>query len=591
MKGNIKKMKEKCVLVVSTGTQDLKVVCQDKKNRAVVLRSIDRKGGYHLRKFHRRLLNRDIGYKLVSSENDIKSECPSTELAEFDLAPDDNKFIKLSKDGGNFDDQFVEALVNKNGEYLLFPAKLYTVVAGLKERYDINAVLVCYTDRIKHDKNFEEDYNNEPIATGKLIAEWLAGGKGLNPREGADFKNHPFCYLNYLKDEVALEGKRVALDHQFSPYDQPLALSAIAHIDSAVKALADKHGHCTAVVSHTGGPGDVKAPLTASARLHFGGRIIEIHDNKYAPFKSRYLSVVTYSIPPRNTALDMRHQAALRLWEGDFAGAWAVASYIEKNDPDYPCDRWIDKVREAANFIQGWQRHNENDINPFKTVPKGMRKLVLLAWRVEAALQNNQGNPLIADALRNLFTFSEKYFEYLILMKLKKDGEFEGEVDLDAWIVTDTTPSSLPGGLELDRDGFINLKGDNQKSNAGNYLHNSRGYMPKSTLAFKIYKKILGEEFDKPLSLREYRNRLTHNVLDANEIDSIKRFALRKNLWKLDGNKQDSKLLGQCFLGRSKVDALFRSISAEIDCANLYREFVKGLLDEIKSPITTDCVG
>ena len=584
---------KKAALIVSTGSQDLKIVCQKKSDGSIVALKPKGNRNFSIRWLHEQWLSGKIPTRIVDDEEQIRSECSNlSQSTPFKLTADDRASIRLSETPGRvFDDQDFEPLVNNEGAYLLFPAKLHSVVSGLKKQgYEIAAALVCYTDRKYHpNSDFERDYQNEPVATGPLIARWLAAGHGANPQEGADFENHPFCHLNYLKDEVALEGERVALNKQFSPYDQPLALSAIARTDQAISELAKVHPDCTAVVSHTGGPGDMKAPLTASARLHFGGRIIEIHDNKYARFQPENLSSEAFRVPPRNAALETRHQAALRLWEGDFAGAWAVASFIARNDPCFPCDPWVEKVRQAANFMQGWRAHDRAIIHPFKEVPAGIQKLVLLAWRVEAALQHDHGEPLITDALRQLATLREKALEYFVLTALVRDPKFEGSVCLSSWRVQfppPKPPAKKPKYKKLEpSDGYLDTRSIKKLESYLKTADPNSAYCP--------FKKKIEAECSGPgsMNLRKLRNELTHNTLSDSQVEAIRACAQERDLWRYQPNQQNIDNLGHCFLTRPVVTALFQALAPNLDLAAGYRRFVGELIEAVKTPLSVDCRG
>ena len=578
----------KVALIISTGVQDLKVVCTEERDgeTRIILRGMDRD---RRRELHERLLNDDPPWwRIVATEDELKQALPE-QMRDLEIPflkaggsreKQQDKYIKAARQGNNlpfeadcFKGVVVKALAGEDGRYLFFPSKLHTVVAGLKQQnYDITAALVCYTDR-KYNSNFDKEYKEEPIATGKLIAEWLADGNGLNPEEGADFEGHAFCYLNYLKDEVALEGKRVAEERQFSPYDQPLALSAIAHIDSAVKALADKHGDCTAVVSHTGGPGDVKAPLTASARLHFGGRVIEIHDNKYASFKPEYLSSLGYCVPPRNAALETRHQAALRLWEGDFAGAWAVASYIEKNDPEHPCDMWVEKVKQLANYMEGY-------INDTPFAETGLsakdKEILWKAFQVEAAIQNNLGEPMAVRLLRVLGTYREAVEVCLIRLKLKEEG------------------------FQFDKKDHLNSEPSNYKKffaeRYGKYI--IRPIVKKRRLIdeldysddIKGFFAFIDSDISKGAkSLRNYRNDVTHNQPPSGKEKVILDYGQDKGLWCYEANRQERKKLGCCFLEMPMTKTLLTTINPEINAGSLYRQAVGAVLDALHKPISKKC--
>jgi hypothetical protein len=569
--------KQDAVLVVSTGGQDLKVVSVIEKEgvQKLVLEPL------FGREKHQELLDGTIKYQIEHDAKTIKTLLPS----QYSGADPDFQYEVQKKDNA-------QPVTTDKGEWLLYPAKLASVAESVAHHFNIIGALVLYSKRRKmndDEKNrvgekntraLQRDFNKEPIANGKLITEWLK-------------KRFPGIQVetaNYLENQIALEGATV-LSGQFSAYDEPCALAVSAYIEKAVRDFRQHFPSALAVVSHTGGFGDIKSILTAATRLHFGGAVIELHDNKYANVGRGLDDPAQYRIPARNAVLDARHHAALRLWEGDFAGAWAVVSHIKKNDPGLPCDGWVSAIHDAASFMQGWAEPVE--LNPLAAVPKGrgLEKLFLLAWRVEAALQNNDGEPLIADVLRHLGTFREKLLEYLLLLGLEKMG---GSIEIDEWKIT-----KLPNGMNDKRikikTGYLDTR---HPADLAMFFHNNRGSYQDLYKSYSPFHEMLERDIHKQCvdtttrerdCLRAYRNRLTHNVLPADDIDKIREYGNRVRLWNTTPNGQKRDRLGACFLAMPAIEAIFDLIAPGCLPAREYRRFVDGLLDGILAPTRADC--
>jgi len=601
--------KQDAVLVVSTGGQDLKVVCVEKRGgeQTIVLRSMV---GDSIRLLHEGMMKGAIPTRLVASEAEIRQTLnePKASLpirlqpnTHAKIKPLDEPTAKAAFETECFRGGHVEALRDKKGNWLLFPGKLYSLVEGIKAHFHIKGALVFYSDREspehvrdkKKREDLEKHYNKEPVATGKLIAHWLAPDESqASPEEGLHFDRFNYCFFNYLTGQIAMEGEKTVLKGEFSAYDQPLALPLVHHIENALKVMREAFPGATAVVSHTGGPGDVKHILTPAARLYFGGDILELHVSELIlDITAGLKHPAQYRIPARNAVLDARHHAALRLWEGDFAGAWAVVSHIKKNDPGLPCDGWVSAIHDAASFMQGWAEPVE--LNPLAAVPKGrgLEKLFLLAWRVEAALQNNDGEPLIADVLRHLGTFREKLLEYLLLLGLEKMG---GSIEIDEWKIT-----KLPNGMNDKRikikTGYLDTRHPADLAmffynNRGRYQDLYRSYSPfHEMLERDIHKQCVDTTTRERDCLRAYRNRLTHNVLPADDIDKIREYGNRVRLWNTTPNGQNRDRLGACFLAMPAIEAIFGMIAPGCSPAREYRRFVGGLLDGILAPTRADC--
>lgn len=190
------------VLIVSTGKQDLKVVCIRNETPAgggetksgIELRVVNKK----CRIFHEYLVRSDFYQVALSAEeicekvNPVLGEkaridpeqIPLGRKAEFIDLDQQGECIRLrDKCWTNRDDtRFrVHAFTDEHG-YLLFPGKLHSVVNKIeKNQWPIAGVLVFYTDRETLDSGARElpkekrDYLNrlyldEPFGTGPILA-------------------------------------------------------------------------------------------------------------------------------------------------------------------------------------------------------------------------------------------------------------------------------------------------------------------------------------------------------------------------------------------------------------------------------------
>ncbi len=586
--------KKDIVLIVSTGQQDLKRLYRDRVGNTLYFDRINR------RQDHENLLDGKTRYKICHTEKKLREVAGNSSGLNIEWTK------RVPKNPQPLD---------VAGAWVIYPAKLAPVVQALKGHFNVVGALVFYSKRRKltsHEESrtdperkgeLSRDYDNEPIATGPIIKNWLAETFGSD-------KNDPnFICVNYLKDSIALEGESV-LTGGYSAYEQPCSLRATHIIEDAMKSMGERFPGHTAVLSQTGGFGDIKPVISAAASLYFGGNVLELNDNKYSAFTGKMLNHPTqFLIPSRNAVLDARHQAAQRLWEGDFAGAWAVTAHMPQGDPQLSCDKeWVEKIREAANFMQGWRPYDTKAIDSLKGIPEGVKRLFVMAWRVEAALQNNRGEALITDVLRHLGTFRENLLAYLLLKILAREESNTVDIDLNNWTI------NIPSGNKSKiRENKYKKKDDSYDY----YIQAQNGYLKtfsmqrleeylekiyKDTAEYKAYhpfRVFLERDIEKACvdyksegkrkCLRFYRNQLMHTQLDTETIEQITCFGNQTGLWSTKPNQQQIGRLGQCFLGTSMIKNLFKVLGTGIAPDSAYRSFSSELFEALHNPVSPRC--
>lgn len=402
------------------------------------------------------------------------------------------------------------------------------------------------------------------------------------------------CHVNLFKGLYAQEGNAVVReDARLNYYDYPVALQVVKNLDDAVEALARKFAGLqpvTAIVSHTGGMGDIKACLTPSVRFRFGGEIWEIHDTEFVqdldagPEQGKKASAV----PRRSDALDAKYRAEQRIREGDFHGAWAVVSHLAIDDSHDP---WVRAVHQAANYMEGLESVDPEEFPGLDNELTGELYPVLrAAFRVEAALQSDRAQPLIAEALKALLNFWDVFKLELIHGHLKKNHDF---------LMDQTTPvQDVPLAFFKTnrswkecktRNGNVRINFLNRKAvlelvlriiDESESTNQSRRHQAVVEFESLIFEAPPNSE----KAFNQYRNAATHYVLDGTTLDKVKQLAATQGLWRTDRGQRTPQHLGHCFLETEKVRALFEACHG-IDAAAQYRSFVNALFENICAPV------
>jgi len=582
------------VLIISTGNQDLKIICKTTINCNKPEIELAEIGKRNRRLLHQALIDGEVPYKIIATEEELKQEISDDIVIPKNWQQSKRKFIDINADKEQLNaipfnqstwvnrdktqTRVTETLCNKAGQYLLFPAKLHTVINTIKiEELNIKGGLVFYTDRKKCDleftdnkerkKKLAEQYSQEPIATGILLSKWLENEFG-----GSTFKP-----VNFLQGLYVVEGNTLIENKTFAPYDQPIAQKSTHIIDTAIKQLSEDNPASKAIVSHTGGIADAKPVITTSAKLHFNGNILELHDSEHMPNDPVCLADTNANkcrILSRDAILDAKYRANQRLWEGDFTGAWSVVSHIKEDDPKLLIDKWVRDVKIISDYMAGYSNNTPFDSDKLTQTQK---EIIWKAFQVEAALQNYRGEALIIRALQALGTCREAMEKYLANKQLQQYGVSIGKRGKLK------NANSLPPHLEIFKTGY-------PYEQKGKWLLEELGYSQEICNFFKI----IDENFYQythnsnriTKSLRSFRNDITHNQPPTQQmVEEIKQYGINKKLWRLDSCNQQIDKLGQCFLAKQMTQAIFEEITPGFNTENEYKKLIQNLMEKIREPI------
>ncbi len=569
-------------LIISTGNQDLKLICKKTvncKDAQVVLAEVGRRGR---RKLHQAFLEAKVPYKIVADSEELKTQLGPLEqniTIKQGWESTKNLFLdpNISRDTNDIDTskpfkpktwenrdktciETTEPLCNEAGQYLLFPAKLHSVVKSIQtNRITITDGIVFYTNRKACDldeldrerkRKLDDQYQQEPVATGDVLCQWLE----------TIFRDGTFTAINFLEGLYAFEGNTIIQEQALAPYDQPIAQKATHIIDTAIRELSQRNTNATAIVSHTGGIADAKMVITPSARLHFNGRILELHDSEHIPNDPVCLANTQRQqcrILPRNAILDAKHHACQRLWEGDFTGAWAVVSHIKQDDKQLVCDPWVNKVKAVADYMEGYTSKIPFNSNGFNEKEK---EILWKAFQVEAALQNQQGGALIIRLLRALGTFREAMENELCKRQLEAQGFAIGNKN---------KIKTKPEKYNPEYKKFIFTRyGQKEFSTVkhNDLLIKNMGYQDKIIHFFTS----MEESICNGKSLRNFRNDVTHNNPPKTEIlKKIDTFGNNKKLWNSTPNGYAREKIGTCFLSMDMTKALFNEINPDMNAEQI----------------------
>ena len=590
------------LLIISTGNQDLKLICKTTNSIEPEIKLAEI-GSRDRRELHQALMNGEIKYKIISDKKELEEQIgDDIEISE-GWTRGKRKYIDVNCKNQELDISTpfkkntranIEALQNKKGEYLLFPAKLHTVIKSIQaENKKIVSGIIFYTDRSSCNleldsskkKKIDEQYSQEPIATGKLIAEWLK----------TKFPNAGFKSTNFMEGLYIFEGNSILEKQKLAPYDQPIAQKATHIIDSAIQELAKSNPTSNAIVSHTGGIADAKTIITASARLHFHGNMLELHDSEHIPDDPICLAdsnLQKCQILPRNAILDAKHLACQRLWEGDFAGAWAVVSHIQEDDPNLEQDQWVNGIKQAANFMENYAPVKQGVLKTLDKLQDFKPNTILLIWKafqIEASLQYNQSEPLIPKTLLALGSFREIMEVAIIDKYLQKEyGEDWKQVlpeeKLIEWL--DIKYLYSRSYQEKNYDDNFKMNKKRRKNMSINSFQKNGEFLIELDYHKTIFFKLMDTEIgNTDKTLKSFRNDIAHKSFKPENVKPIKEYAVQNHIWFNEKNNHNINKLGCSFLARKIVKELFEELDPTVKPQELYKELVEELFQKIHKPI------
>ena len=383
-------------------------------------------------------------------------------------------------------------------------------------------------------------YEDEPIATGPLLARWLAKQFTLTNVAGDSGSRYntgkKACWVNVYQAVTTFEGHDINGVPPEGAYHYPLTLSVARSIDLAVKNMAEAFSgtEVNVILSHTGGPADIKECLNASARFRFGDRIIESHESELQAVGFNFDRDKTLSRTPRRSdSLTTRLHVEQRIWEGDYVGAQAVASHIQ---PDGIHDTWGHAVRATHDLFLGLDDGIYCHFPAAEKIwnqPEQQRDIMLVAFRVEAALQHDKGTPLVTEAVKGLITLRDVLISRFLINQLKSRD-----------IIIDPYSAEVIAGSEYILEHWIKQRWivHNEKLNTSKL--NPAANMVKFTKC--LLKETDESPTDHPLikfhkaihdgknsSLTYFRNRATHSTLTQIQVEKCRELGKNEKIWKI----------------------------------------------------------
>ncbi|MEK8019569.1 MAG: hypothetical protein VSS75_022065, partial [Candidatus Parabeggiatoa sp.] len=364
-------MKKPLILFINGGRTDVQVVIKENEQLYRVETAKD-----NLREFHQALLDshNDIncGQAYQITEQFMKKHRNYDAIWE-------NKQLELKKrENAKDSDPMPEMVTDEQGSIQLVPAKLLRVAEKLNSDYQVVKVVVFYTHR--------ENDKQEPIAVGKILADWLKDYFALT-RDNV-------YHVNILPNRKRIEGP--------DERDYPVNRETVKIIDKTVRELAESADKNSIACVSAAGMQDIKNIIKACVRFHFRPwqeRLIEME------IKERQDEAVEISqLPTAVDSFHAREHAISLIQKGNFSGAYGAVKHLENDDYE---KNGVKKVADVSAYFAGQlqvQEQNESD-----KLPKYLRdfadskapRCLLVAMRTETALLSNR----IADAISLTCTF------------------------------------------------------------------------------------------------------------------------------------------------------------------------------------------
>lgn len=567
-------MSEKVVVIISTGRQDIKLWAQglDANNEQ---HSIVVPIGGQIREFHCRMREEKEKFYILNT-----ADKPEVNLSTGDgFLGFDGKSVGIKEKLKGFKE--VKPINGTNPPYNIYPAKIINLVDELirltvSKQIIVQAILLFLTER---DPLLTKYGSGEPIANGDVLGPWLASKfnlsyKGEKEPEAA-FNVGEVNWVNMLKDLDDFSGKGL---------DSPIHRRAAYRIDTAISGLADGNESALALVSDTGGFGEIKPLIKASVRLRFRNKIIDLPDTETTPLQLN----IQQSLEETQWAnciesVEARHHCEQRLWQGDFIGAWGTVAHLQQNLNDQP---WIKPVKQLADFFIGATLESEQVFPELQQVMDSSPALLRSAFKVEAALQGiGEGDRKIAEAVLGTANFYDLSLRLKINQQLSvlqwvqfSDDEMEGKVKL---------LSDLPNKMRADEKFFIRKNKETYLLSLGrggdeywvNWLK-EQGYP-----IFHDYFIALTRQNTDGKALRTYRNYVAHRILSHSDAQAARQLAEKMQLWAFPSlPPYDAQSLGQHFLNAPYTVAMLHAFDLE-HTAQQYRQLMKGLLGAVRSSL------
>jgi len=523
-------VKKPLILFVNGGSTDLQVLIQENGEYYRV------KIKDNIRAFHQALLDGKQAYHIANEH----------------VTKQDNYKVGWQNGQPSLSAQTAK-IVDEQSTIQLVPAKLLRVVEKLQKDYQVIKAVVFYTHR--------ENDRQEPIAVGKILADWLKDYFGLTTDD--------VSHVNILPNRKRIEGP--------DERDYPVNRDTVKIIDQTVHELAEATDkNCIACVSASGMQ-DVKNLIKACVRFHF------------SPWQERFLemevkerqdeAVEINQIPTAVDSFHAREHAIALIRQGDFAGAYGAVKHLE-NDQDE--NIWVKKVKDVSDYFGGQLEYRDDlpDYLEDFAKPESPRCL-LVAMRAETALLSGR----IADAISLTVTFWDAaILDSIQINQPVKINEVKNSIvyPADYDVVSELTTGDMPC-----------FKKTKEFTEIVHYRYNMQWACYKSW--FKImgenvkYLKIYRKRLDKGISTdgseklipRELRNVNTHSLIKSEQLAIAEKVFVKAGFWATDAKP----IVGSCFLAQDLVDNVLKELG-QTNVSKRYAQLIKGVCGELAKPAT-----
>lgn len=433
----------------------------------------------------------------------------------------------------------------------LTPVKLAGIAATFREKNRPDTIVVLNTRRTQRP--------DEPIATGHVLANWLASAFGLElVSDVSTFREGCCLALDFIDDEVPADG----------PEGQPVNPVAVQRIDDAVRRIGERV--VMVVFALSGGIPAYRDQIRAVARFRFPDaafrECVRVGDPETGLIGSRrpYL--------PPSESMRIRGEARRLIEHGDFGGAYALARQLYAQDIEKP---WIEEVELAALYFQG-------QLPPLRRVPPYMKPItdvetapraLLPAFRVEASLR--------AGRIPEAVIWTSAFVEAAVADQISALDFVETLDSLDRTITVRSGIRPHPDFLTP-----INHKGETMLQHRGRNVYRFwvsgptfelwfKHFPQDCALALRRFRRGLKQQTERGVTLQDARNALSHGILPRDSLEWLERGFVKAGLWqpKSAGNPR--------FLANPDIRTLCEAANGE-EPAPLYNRLVIGLRNTLQ---------
>lgn len=558
---------KKCVLFVSAGRSDLKLLTAEQQRYASVEISKNT-----LRCFHQWLLDHPDCYTVVHQGHEAMALYQKPQRNRvLDVSHKNGKLIAQTEISDDAIGETIDLLVNQHDRCIVVPVKLGRIIAALQQRVltgqlEIVAAVVFNTWR-DADSAFAEE---EPFACGPVLAKWLADCFQLRFDSSQKPKPGKAVWINLLQANEKKEGENDSVN--------PLAVNRL--IDALTRFSGDRSLH--AVLCGIGGIPHFKHLIRDSTFFYFNQRCEIAEDSEYhqANDQQPLFKTIGYLHVTAEQSFALRAHVEQLIMAGDFLGAEAAIRHIR----DKHHEAWTLPIRAVATLLRGLDAR-EFPITDTRLdaliqhIQNAKVRCLLPALRTESALQGGR----YVEAINSTSVFIDAAKWDGIAKCLNSYGRI---IELDEFarrVVFSDTPE-FPAGMEQDNNGKRAIM---PYPNAKAYKVDTMGVCEGTWLKaihcpalMEINTLINSPDKNSHRTPYLYRNINTHGVLKADDLLAAQQAFVAARLWKAKLETDNAETL--LFLSGPLVAAVL-NFFGEHKANEIYRNLVRLLRQNMRS--------